>query len=31
MWINLAELQPRTQSADSISKEDYLLNTCNTI
>lgn len=31
MWINLAELQPRSTSSDSISREDYLLNVCNTI
>lgn len=25
MWTNLAELQPRQQSSDSVSKEDYLI------
>ncbi|CAL6054637.1 Dynein_heavy chain [Hexamita inflata] len=31
MWMNLAELQPRVQSAESISKEDYLINLCQTL
>ena len=29
MWSNLAELQPRVQSAESVSKEDYLIGLCN--
>eukprot|EP00702_Spironucleus_salmonicida_P008256 EST49547.1 Dynein heavy chain [Spironucleus salmonicida] len=31
MWLNLAELQPRTQSADSIQKEDFLIGLCKTL
>lgn len=31
MWLNLAELQPRQTSSDSISKEDYILGVCQTL
>jgi len=31
MWPNLAELQPRQQSSESVSREDYLLTLCQTL
>lgn len=31
MWINLSELQPRTQSADAIPKETFLMDVCKSV